>query len=299
MRLKINHFFLALLSSVSFLSCKTESSQISPSQIEKDVHAIDSYLYNDKTSTIVYHSTGIRLVVHTTGTGLPPHSGQSVNLSFTEKLFPGHKTVTDSGTYSGLLNNLLTQGLMRGIATLPEGSTATIYVPSDYAYGSNGAKKVTTNVPPNSIIEYNVTLNNVTKTATELTQFKADTAAIHQYLISKNINNAISDPSGIWYTVDTAGTGTKPTVFNRITANYTGKLLSTGTVFANNLTLTNQALYDLIDGLKVGISQTLPGSTVTIYIPSGLGYGVNGNSGSIPANANLIFQIKLKSVTKL
>ena len=38
------------------------------------------------------------------------------------------------------------------------------------------------------------------------------------------------------------------------------------------------------------------GSSVTLYVPSGLGYGPEGSKPAIPPNANLIFEFKLNTV---
>jgi FKBP-type peptidyl-prolyl cis-trans isomerase FkpA/FKBP-type peptidyl-prolyl cis-trans isomerase FklB len=49
----------------------------------------------------------------------------------------------------------------------------------------------------------------------------------------------------------------------------------------------------LIQGWQIGFTLLNKGSKATLYVPSSLGYGPNGYPPSIPANANLVFEIEL------
>ena len=60
---------------------------------------------------------------------------------------------------------------------------------------------------------------------------------------------------------------------------------------------------DYIQGLMIGLQQLREGSKATFYIPSGLGFGVQGASNSsgttvIPGNANIIVDIEVISVSQ-
>ena len=123
-------------------------------------------------------------------------------------------------------------------------------------------------------------------------QDEIDRRAIENYLSSNNIN-ATAHPSGIYYVIDTPGSGGSPTLDNEVEVKYKGYLLS-GDVF-DQTTGTSTAkfpLRNLITGWQVAIPLLQKGGKGTFFIPSSLGYGDNPPSG-IPANAVLIFDIEL------
>lgn len=119
-----------------------------------------------------------------------------------------------------------------------------------------------------------------------------EVAALKQYIDANNIA-ATADSRGFYYTIQSPGTGTKPTVCSNVTVNYAGKLTN-GTAFdsANNISF---GLNQLIIGWQEGIPLIAPGGSITLYLPPSLGYGANA-AGSIPANSILIFRIDLVKV---
>ncbi len=130
-------------------------------------------------------------------------------------------------------------------------------------------------------------------------QLEADLKIIDDSLERWGIN-ASKEPNGVRYLVQEAGTGAKPALDNVVVAKYTGKLLKTGVVFAPTDTI-NIRLYDLIIGWQTTLPLISNGSKVTLYIPSGYGYGsvdIRDNQGAvlIPRNSNLIFDIELLDV---
>ncbi|HEU5291066.1 MAG TPA: FKBP-type peptidyl-prolyl cis-trans isomerase [Cyclobacteriaceae bacterium] len=131
-------------------------------------------------------------------------------------------------------------------------------------------------------------------------QLAADTKAIDDYLAANppaNITDVvIKDASGLRLVISTFGTGTiPPNAGNNLKAAYTGRLLSNGAVFDSNSGYIFK-LSDVIQGWKIGIGMLTKGAVAKLYIPSGWAYGATG-SGTIPANANLVFDISLLEVT--
>ena len=125
---------------------------------------------------------------------------------------------------------------------------------------------------------------------TTMEQLAHDISVIDKYLSDNNIV-AQTDPSGIRYVVTTEGSGPKPILSNTIVVHYTGRLLD-GTVF--DITDRNQVprsfrLSQLIEGWQIAFPLIPEGSTFDLYIPSGLGYGKNGNS-VVPPNSILVFE---------
>lgn len=107
-------------------------------------------------------------------------------------------------------------------------------------------------------------------------------------------------PAGVRIVVDTLGNGARPNLENIIQIDYNGKLLTTGQTFDSNQAASFN-LFNLIAGFQTAMPTLPTGTKATLYIPSGLGYGTgdatdaNGNV-IIPANSNLIFDVKLLGV---
>ncbi|MCF6353270.1 MAG: FKBP-type peptidyl-prolyl cis-trans isomerase [Cyclobacteriaceae bacterium] len=78
-------------------------------------------------------------------------------------------------------------------------------------------------------------------------------------------------------------------------ASYKGRLLDTGVEFDANDSATF-TLRRVVVGWEVVLLDSKEGDSLTLYIPSGYGYGPAGSGGNIPSNANLIFDIKILQV---
>jgi len=129
-------------------------------------------------------------------------------------------------------------------------------------------------------------------------QLAKDVQAIDDYLDANPGDPSdiiVRDASGIRLVITTVGTGLiPPNTGNNLKVGYTGRLLSTGGVFDSNPAYLTK-LSDVIDGWKIGLALLTEGAQAKLYIPSGWGYGTKGN-GSIPPNANLVFDINLIDV---
>ncbi len=278
-----------LLTMISAISCKTKDDP--NAQINKEIAAIDATVFNG-TNHVVADSLGDRVVLDVLGSDATPSYNQTVTVNYTSFLF-SDRTQFGAGTLHQKVSDISIPGLQAGIMVLMKGGSGSIFIPSKYAFGSQG----TSLVPPNSSVIYSVTLVDVERTAGQQAQFQADTAAIHDY-IKKNsatIKNPILHPSGIWYTIDNLGTGVSPKVYDQVTFNYEGVTLADSKTFQQG-TLTQYNIFNLINGLRIGIPLMQKGNTATFYIPSILGYGSRGSSPGIPPNANLIFTITLTSI---
>jgi len=134
--------------------------------------------------------------------------------------------------------------------------------------------------------------------AVDQVQLTVDLGKIDVYLSSKNLI-AQAEPNGTRYIITKQGTGAVPPCLESIvTVKYNLKLLGSGTTIEESASAT----FRLSGGLILGWQLVLPlipaGSIVKLYVPSGYAYGsrVSGNNGSIPANANLVFEIELLGV---
>lgn len=132
-------------------------------------------------------------------------------------------------------------------------------------------------------------------------QLAADIATIDDTLAARGLTGEIlTEPNGVRYKADVMGSGPMPTLENFILINYSGKLLSDGSTFDSGQNVSFP-LANLILGWQTTLPLVPEGSTVTLYIPSGLAYGpsdLTDNTGSvvIPANSILVFEIELLDV---
>lgn len=162
---------------------------------------------------------------------------------------------------------------------------------------SVGAELVRVNVPSGVATDAAGNLNRV---APEFTTAASRTDA---GMTSTTTPPSPTDPNwvfqsnglGIWDIQ--AGSGPAVTSSSTIGVFYTGWLLN-GTVFDSARTAGAPATFPLsglIQGWQLGIPGMQPGAIRRLYIPAALAYGSSG-AGSIPPNADLMFEIKLIAV---
>lgn len=101
--------------------------------------------------------------------------------------------------------------------------------------------------------------------------------------------------SGMFYTVDTLGTGANPAGCSYVAFSYEGKLLTDST-FEKSPGPVAANMANLVLGVRNGLQKVKAGGHIHLYIPPSLGYGTEGRSPSIPPNAYLKFDIALIAV---
>jgi FKBP-type peptidyl-prolyl cis-trans isomerase len=121
---------------------------------------------------------------------------------------------------------------------------------------------------------------------------------ITDYLTTKGLT-AEKTAEGVYFIVETQGTGNFPTLSNTVSVRYKGYLLD-GSVFDENQTSTKPVFTTLlggniITGWKIGIQKFKKGGKGKLFIPSSYAYGSSG-SGSIPGNTPIAFDIELVDV---
>ncbi len=106
-------------------------------------------------------------------------------------------------------------------------------------------------------------------------------------------------PDGLQYKVMKAGSGNKPTPYDKVTVNYRGTFID-GTEFDSSYKRNQPATF-AVNGVIPGWREVLPlmktGSKWQIFVPSKLAYREAGaGEGVIPPNAMLIFEVELLSI---
>jgi FKBP-type peptidyl-prolyl cis-trans isomerase FkpA len=117
-----------------------------------------------------------------------------------------------------------------------------------------------------------------------------------QYISDNNID-AVLDESGLYYVIHEAGSDTMPTEFSSVLVNYEGRTIADDEIFDEGDT-TAILLSSTIQGWQVGIPKIGIGGSMTLYIPSDMGYGKDG-TGPIAGDANLVFDVDLIDVDGL
>ena len=111
--------------------------------------------------------------------------------------------------------------------------------------------------------------------------------------------------SGLEYQVIRPGSGQAPNAGRQVTVHYTGWLNANGQPgkkFDSSVDRGRPFTFVLgvgqvIPGWDEGVALMTVGEKGTLFIPSNLGYGTHGAGGTIPPNANLIFEVELLSVS--
>lgn len=151
----------------------------------------------------------------------------------------------------------------------------------------------------------------MTKEQNELAMEKAegaqkgiDDSLILHYFKEHQITNYKKTSSGLYYVVSKEGIGDAPKAGQKVTVNYTGKLMS-GEVFDSNVDPKFNHVqpfefplgqHRVIQGWDDGVALMNKGEKATFYIPSHLAYGERGaGGGKIAPNSILIFDIELVS----
>jgi FKBP-type peptidyl-prolyl cis-trans isomerase len=105
----------------------------------------------------------------------------------------------------------------------------------------------------------------------------------------------ITTPSGLQYKELVVGTGASPTKdTDKVTVDYAGYLLD-GTKFDSNQG-TQFTLNGVIKGWTEGLKTMKVGGITQFIIPANLAYGAAGSPPKIPANATLVFYVKLNAI---
>ena len=155
-----------------------------------------------------------------------------------------------------------------------------------------GVDDITNQEGLNKMQEKIMAAQNEKNRAQQQGQLAADTTAIDAYLADKKIL-AMKDKSGLRYVITQSSEGGNPTLSNTVKVNYKGSLMENGKVFDQSQSPIEFPLSNLIQGWQIGFQLLSKGSKATLYIPSSLGYGLNGSPPDIPANANLVFEVEL------
>ena len=228
-------------------------------------------------------ASGLKYEILTEGTGASPTAEDNVTVHYEGTLLDGTKfdSSYDRGETITFPLNRVIPGWTEGLQLMKEGAKYKFTIPSELAYGKQGAGGV---IPPNATLIFTVEL------------FKVEVDEGKQFLKENGAKDGVkTTASGLQYKVLLEGAGKSPKATDRVTVHYEGALID-GTVFDSSYKRGEPidfGLNQVIRGWTEGLQLMKEGAKYKFFIPSDLAYGPQGSPGAIPPNATLIFKVEL------
>ncbi|MEZ4685440.1 MAG: FKBP-type peptidyl-prolyl cis-trans isomerase [Bacteroidia bacterium] len=115
---------------------------------------------------------------------------------------------------------------------------------------------------------------------------------------NKTKEGVVELPSGLQYKVLEAGSGASPTIDDKVSAHYEGRLIN-GDVFDSSYERGQPAIFavnGVIPGWTEALKMMKPGAKWQLFIPGDLAYGLRGSPPKIGPNAVLVFDVELLEI---
>ncbi len=222
------------------------------------------------------------------GHGQPASKGDNVYVHYTGWLPDG--SIYSSTIHSGSPTRFTAgcgetiEGLDTAFLLIPEGGKYKFMIPWNLAFGEKGYGN---RIPPKTDITIDIEMVHISK---EIMVEKWDASG----------HDTLSTASGLRYIVFDAGDGEQILRNSIVTAHYSG-YLPDGTLFDSSVKRESPIRYPvgagiIIDGLDEASLLMRRGSRFQLLIPSNLAYGEEGLPPTIPANADLVFDVEILDV---
>ncbi len=118
-----------------------------------------------------------------------------------------------------------------------------------------------------------------------------DDQAIHDYFLLRGLPLPAKDPSGLYYEITNPGTGPHPTLTSNVSVGYT--VYSLDDLELQSFPSSYSALNTRIDAWQIGLQKIGKGGSITLYVPSALGFANSGN-GVVGPNTVSIYKITIQ-----
>jgi peptidylprolyl isomerase len=233
--------------------------------------------------------SGLEYKINEEGDGRKPEPGEIVSVHYTGFLEDG--TEFDSSVGRDPFSFPLGQGMVipgwdEGIALLNVGDKATLIIPPELAYGSQGAGGGI--IPPDATLTFDVELVDISEGSPDSPEEVSE-------------GDYTTTDTGLEYYEVVEGEGPEALPGQQVSVHYTG-WLEDGTKFDSSLDRGSPFVFQLgagsvIAGWDEGVAGMKVGGVRQLRIPSDLGYGDAGaGGGAIPPGATLIFDVELLDV---
>lgn len=187
------------------------------------------------------------------------------------------------------------------------GDSATYHISSDLLFNEKIFMRRPDFIRPGSEVKYIIKVLKVQtedevnkeKELANYNQLQADNKLIGEY-VSQNRLKPRKTSTGLWFVVDSAGTGKNPTPGDIVSVRFEGRFLD-GTLFNSSDNYGGVLDFPVDENIAIpGFDQAVKilkeGGGGTFIVPSVLAYGKKGVSGLIPPDANLVFHIELLAI---
>jgi FKBP-type peptidyl-prolyl cis-trans isomerase len=236
--------------------------------------------------------SGLYVYTEKEGSDEKPTLENFVTISYTGYLLDG--TVFDGTEGEAVtfpLANLI-EGWQEGIPNFGRGGKGKLIIPPSMGYGERASGPI----PANSVLVFDIEVFDFSNTPPAPVVVKTGdfSPQIKEYIAKKNIKGMEDTESGLFLSIENAGSEEKPKLGDFLTLTYTG-YLTDGTVFDGTeeepITFSFP-MSQLIMGWQEAIPFLGKGGKAKLIIPPYLGYGSNDN-GTIPANSILVFDLEI------
>lgn len=280
-----------------------------------EAYALENQQYLDTNKAkggVQITESGLQYMVLNAGSGASPTVDDYVTVHYRGKFIDGREF--DSSIARGEPATFPAGGLIPGfteaLTLMKEGDTWEVTIPSDLAYGENGAGGGL--IPGNSTLIFELELIEVMTAEEAQTlqdrrreEAEAAAAAFRDNQLAFLEQNKTQDgiqvtESGLQYRVIEEGNGAMPGERSKVTVHYSGKLIN-GEEFDSSYKRGQPATFPLngvIRGWTEGLQLMKEGSKYEFFLPYDLGYGERGSGGGIPPYATLVFIVELISVDR-
>ncbi len=166
----VRSLFLIIVLAALFGNCSTDMktctqqvdaatlAAVDQTKLALDVIALDAYLAANNITTAIKDGA-MRYVITTAGTGKTPCLESAITVIYAGRLMAPPGTTFDSSVNPVTFQlSALILGWKLGFLKLSKGGSATLYIPSGYAYGKNSQ----TGIPANSNLIFDVQLVDIT-----------------------------------------------------------------------------------------------------------------------------------------
>jgi FKBP-type peptidyl-prolyl cis-trans isomerase FkpA len=268
-------------------------------QEAKDRELILEYLKTNGIKDAQETPSGLFYRVEKKGEGAAVQPGNMVRVHYTGRLLDGSKF--DSSLDRGeplqfpIGQGRVIPGWDEGIPLFAIGGKGTLYIPSGLAYGE---REIPDLIPAHSVLVFDIEVVDAFDPAVAEAKARAESeTTIQAYLKEKGLK-AEKTESGLYYVVQSPGSGDKPANGQTVSVHYTGKFTN-GEVFDSSVDRGEPITFPLgqgrvIRGWDEGLALFAPGGKGILIIPPHLGYG-SAARGPIPANSVLVFDVELLS----
>ena len=132
-------------------------------QLQNDLEIIDEFIeISGLTEEILQEPNGVRYRIHSMGTGPMPNLRSNIRLKFSGRALSTNEEIESNDDFETVIFNTII-GFQTTLPLLPEGTVATLFIPSGFAFGPQEYRDENGDIyiPLNAIVVYNIELLEV------------------------------------------------------------------------------------------------------------------------------------------